>query len=362
MKIAFISKYNDGYLEQLDKDKVNFTTFDEGYQFQKNNFFYHYGTLAHYIEENGHNAMLIIPNYKVLQNLWCQENNTDQDSTTDLDLVKKQLEKFNPDIVFLNSNFEYYPEIIPYCKKNNIKICAWISCPLPHKIDFKKLDHIFTLFKPHHQLFTELGIPCTYTHGGFDERIISSLKNKKEYPVTFIGGIGGFHKQREQLLKKIVKEIPLSIWGYGFKSKTKWKSIAKQIQQGFVFRKAYNGEIWAKQMYHTLNASQITINFHGDIAKGHAVNMKLFEATGAGTLLLTEESSQITQFFEPGKEVVVYNSHEDAIQKINYYLSNPKEMELITKAGQSKTLKYYNYKTMIMTYISVFENLLGNEK
>ncbi|MFK8037697.1 MAG: glycosyltransferase [Crocinitomicaceae bacterium] len=362
MRIAFISKYNNGYLQQLNNNKISFKSFNEGYYFQKNDFFYHYGTLAHYIEENGHDAMLIVPNYEHLQGLWCKENNINQHTTGSLDIVKKQLGKFDPDIVFLNSNFEYYSEIIPFSKNKGFKVVAWISCPMPKEIDIKNLDHIFTLFKPHHQLFLDLGIPSTLTHSGFDERIIESLDNKKIYPVTFIGGIGGFHTKRELFLRKIIKKIPLSIWGYGFKSQEKWKSILKQIKQRFTFNKAYKGEVWAKSMYQVLNASQITINAHGDIAEGHSVNMRLFEATGSGTLLLTEENDQIKELFEPGKEVIVYNSPEDAIKKITYYLSHSKEAELIAKAGQLKTLENYNYKSITKDYISVFEKLLANEK
>ena len=362
MKIAFISKYNNGYINQLTNDTIHFNSYSEGVNFLTNDFYYHYGSLSYYLNENGHQTMLLIPNYEKLQNLWCTEHGIHPKNSNAIETVKNQIDKFDPDIVFLNSNFEYYEQLIPYLKEKGIKICAWISCPIPTGINLLAIDHIFTLFEPHFQLFKKMGISATLTHGGFDERVLSGLSGLKKYPLTFIGGIGAMHKKREAFLKKVIRQHDLKIWGYGYTSHKKWKAVAKQVQQKFVFNKAFQGEAWGKEMFKILNESQITLNFHGDIATGYAVNMRLFEATGAGTLLITENTENINQFFEVGKEVVVYNSTEDAIDKINYYLSHPEKAEKIALAGQKKTLAKYNYKNMIQDYITVFEYLLNNEK
>lgn len=362
MKIAFISKYNDGYLDQLAKKQVAFKSFSDGIDFLTNDFYYHYGSLSYYLGENGHSTMLIIPNYDTLQTLWCLENNCSEIALNQMEIVKKQIDEFCPELVFLNSNFEYYSELVPYLKDRKIKICAWISCPMPNKIDLSGIDHIFTLFEPHYKSFINMGIPATLTHGGFDERLISELKYKPVYPLTFIGGIGKLHKKREAFLKQLLRQFDLKIWGYGYISKNKWKKTAKQIIHKFAFNKAYKGEAWGKEMFQILNRSQITINFHGDIATGHSVNMRLFEATGAGALLLTENTNNIGHFFEKGKEIVVFDSTAEAISKINYYLSHPEEAKKIALAGQKKTLSKYNYKNMTLQYISVFEKLLSDEK
>jgi spore maturation protein CgeB len=343
-------------LQQLARKQQVFKTYQDGINFLENDFYYHYGSLSHYLDENGHETALIVPNFVALQKLWCQENQIKD--RYELAIVEAQIQTFKPDIVFLNSNFEYYPILIPFLKKHHIKICAWISCPFPNDLDLTQIDHVFTLFEPHFQTFTARGIPTTLTHGGFDERILNQVIKKSYYPVSFVGGIGKAHQKRETFLKKIVKVLPLSIWGYGFVSAKKWKTIAKQFQQNFAFKKAFKGETWGIEMFNILSQSDITLNYHGDLAIGHSVNMRLFEATGVGTLLLTEENSGINQFFIPGKEVVVYNSPEDAIEKINYYLANPEEASKIAQAGQARTLKDYNYKHMIQQYIAVFEQLL----
>ncbi len=41
-------------------------------------------------------------------------------------------------------------------------------------------------------------------------------------------------------------------------------------------------------MYEVIRRSRVTLNFHIDLAEGWANNMRLYEATVVGTLLLTD--------------------------------------------------------------------------
>jgi spore maturation protein CgeB len=41
--------------------------------------------------------------------------------------------------------------------------------------------------------------------------------------------------------------------------------------------------------------------------------MRLYEATGAGALLLTDDGTNLPELFEPGREVVVYSDAEDLV-------------------------------------------------
>ena len=62
------------------------------------------------------------------------------------------------------------------------------------------------------------------------------------------------------------------------------------------------GQAWGRQMYQVLLRSKIVLNHHGDIAP-YANNLRLFEATGMGALLLTDWKENLEEMFEPGKEI-----------------------------------------------------------
>ena len=51
------------------------------------------------------------------------------------------------------------------------------------------------------------------------------------------------------------------------------------------FRRRYHGEAWGLDMYGVLAHSKIALNRHIDVAEDNANNMRLYEATGVGTLL-----------------------------------------------------------------------------
>jgi hypothetical protein len=48
----------------------------------------------------------------------------------------------------------------------------------------------------------------------------------------------------------------------------------------------------------------VALNRHIAAAEGHANNMRLYEATGVGTCLLTDRGSNLGELFEVGREVI----------------------------------------------------------
>lgn len=100
-----------------------------------------------------------------------------------------------------------------------------------------------------------------------------------------------------------------------------------------------NSQVFGSEMLRVLSSSKITFHRRADSVDGCAGAMRLFEATGMGAMLLTDEDSDIRQVFEPGVEIVTYSSYEDCVEKIRYYLKHEKERELIAAKGQERTFR-----------------------
>jgi spore maturation protein CgeB len=56
-------------------------------------------------------------------------------------------------------------------------------------------------------------------------------------------------------------------------------------------------------------------------------NMRVYEALGCGSFLLTDHANGIEDLFQVGKEIIIYNN-DDLLEKIDYYLSNKREKKL----------------------------------
>jgi spore maturation protein CgeB len=85
--------------------------------------------------------------------------------------------------------------------------------------------------------------------------------------------------------------------------------------------------------------------------------MRLFETTGVGAFLLTDNEHKLSDLFVPDREAVTYSSPEDAIQKIEWYLGNDREREDIAAAGRARTMSVHTYRqraAQIMEYVAKY--------
>ena len=67
--------------------------------------------------------------------------------------------------------------------------------------------------------------------------------------------------------------------------------------------------------------------------------MRLFEATGVGTCLLTDPGNNMADIFEEDREVVTYSSTDECVEKVEYLLGHEDVRREIAAAGQARTLK-----------------------
>ncbi len=67
--------------------------------------------------------------------------------------------------------------------------------------------------------------------------------------------------------------------------------------------------------------------------------MRLYEATGVGTCLLTDWKANLPNLFTLDVEVVAYRSAEECIEKVRYLLDHEDVRQAIAAAGQRRTLR-----------------------
>jgi spore maturation protein CgeB len=115
-------------------------------------------------------------------------------------------------------------------------------------------------------------------------------------------------------------------------------------------------------MYKILAESKIVINRHGAVADGFSVNFRMFEATGMGALLATEQGKNTPDLFEPGKEILTYTSTDDAVQVIKKALTEFESYQSIALAGQHRTLTEHTYEKRSREIDGALRQLLAKSK
>ena len=97
--------------------------------------------------------------------------------------------------------------------------------------------------------------------------------------------------------------------------------------------------LFGLELYEKMHASKLSFNYHSEPAKGTVDNMRLFQATGVGSCLVTDSGSNLSNLFEPEIEVVTYSSMEECLEKVRYLRDHPDVRQSIARAGQRRTLK-----------------------
>jgi len=80
------------------------------------------------------------------------------------------------------------------------------------------------------------------------------------------------------------------------------------------------------------------------MSEGNAMNCRAFEIAGAGGLQLLENRSIVTECFEPGKELLVFDSVEELLELIARAKREPAWAKRIREAGASRALAHHTYR------------------
>lgn len=251
-----------------------------------------------------------------------------------MEVALAQIKAAKPDVLYCQDLSFFPPEVLRDLKQHVRLIVGQIACPLPPDAFLKGYDLILTSFPHFVDRLRALGVKSEYFRIGFDERVLSLMGDvNKDIAFSFVGGISRHHGGAIPLLEYLAEQVDMQIFGYGVDS----------LPASSAIRQDHGGEAWGLDMYRTLARSRITLNRHINVAENNANNMRLYEATGAGAMLLTDRKDNLHDLFEIGKEVVAYSSKEEAAELARHFIDHPEEAERITKAGQQRTLREHTY-------------------
>ncbi len=294
----------------------------------------------------GWRAADVIFNCIQIQTAWARENNYQGDM---LGILVEQVRQFGPDVIYLQDLSLARSDILDRLRPHTRLIVGQIASPVPASAQLQGLDIIISSFPHFVERFRNEGICAYYQPLAFDSRILGRLGPRNPtIDFSFVGGISAHHAQGTQLLTDVAALSPLQVWGYG----------SGYLASDSLLRARHHGEAWGLDMFKLLRSSRITLNRHIDTAEKYANNMRLFEATGTGALLITDNKENLGGLFRIGEEVVVYSTAEECAALVTYYLNHLDEAEAIAKAGQARTLRDHSYDRRMEHTAEIFDRHL----
>lgn len=360
MKIYIIDTYYPAALKHFRARATNLDQmpFNIQLKYLHSQFFGTADSYSYYLKTLGHNVREIIANDEVMQRQWASEHKVKIKKSTLLSIVQTlpylyryigkprwmheillaQIADYQPDILYFQDLTVLNPQHLDILRQRYKLVGQIASVPPPQKY-LKHFDLLLSSLPNLVEKFTAMGIKSRLFNIGFDPRILVKIsKHKRVYDTVFVGSFSPNHTSGTKLLEKIAHHVSVDIWGNGLH----FLSPLSPLRHNF------HGEAWGITMYEVLARTKIIVNRHSDIAGEYANNMRMYEATGMGALLMTEERKNLPELFVSGKEVVTYKDINDLIKKVRYYLTHKDERKRIAKMGQRRTLKEHTYNKRVI--------------
>lgn len=328
---------------------------------------------------NDFEVIEVITNNKNLQTIWAEEHN--YSFTIDnwaIDILEAQIHHYQPDILFAHDYNTFTNSFLAKLKKEvpSIKlVIGWDGLRYNNLDFYAEYDLVLSPAKDIAEFYQKNGKLGYFFPFGFETSILDKIiiPQNPMHNVSFVGSImyrENYHIKRFHTLGYIVGKTKLDLWASAFptkKEKDIWQPFRYTQRQRLKQKKwkewlyiwrlgsINSGGVFGKKMYETIANSKMTINTHIDVAGKKAGNIRLYEATGVGTCLITDWKENLHEFFKLEEEVITYKTPAECVDKVKYLLKNENERKKVAQAGQKRVLKEYSFERRIKDFVNFLE-------
>jgi len=190
--------------------------------------------------------------------------------------------------------------------------------------------------------FTQLGFTKSiWVPFGVDQIHITSDVLKKYH----IGFLGGYSKERENILKKIIDHYPqldIAISGQGWE-----RATINKVKKYVV-----GGDLYGKYYSEFFSSCLISLNIISPLSYP-STNMRFFELMVSDSIQLTTFSPEQSNEYINGVDLFYYVNNNDLIEKIKLILSlTSKEISIIANNAKKKALNNAKYQYRVEKILS----------
>ncbi|MGA2121757.1 MAG: glycosyltransferase [Methanoregula sp.] len=361
------------------------------------------------LKEHGNEVQQFYSSVEFFQKAWARDNSVSfRTNNWYKDIIISQVIQYQPDIIFLNDIYKINRDVrneIREAYDKNVIIIGSLTAYTNDFASFNDLDLMITGVPSFYENFTKAGCNAYFMPFAFEKTLLNEITRQKtpDIDFAFMGSLGNGidnFSLRYALIDDLLKNTPITVWGdiedkrlsgfdmtalnysYKINKMMNFFRISTDIRKKIPFiRLAANcvldpnypalntiypdrihRPIFGLEYYSAMANSKIVLNVHhGENSSKFAANMRLFEATGTGTCLITDWKENLSTLFEPDTEVVTYRDATECIKKVKYLLENPAEREAIAKAGQQRTLKDHTYELRMAEINKEINKLLSKK-
>lgn len=250
--------------------------------------------------------------------------------------LKEMIDSGSVDLVIVIKGEMVFPKTLAYMSSKKIPHVLWFIDD-PRFFDSlvrhiaQSYDHVFTSSTEPIMLerYRMISKNVTALPFGCDTKIHRRLDNReKKFDICFVGTYTPF---RGQIIKKLRNNgIDITIFGPYWK----WMFGGKNVFEG----------VYGPNMVEVFNQSRLCLNIHDPGGAKHTANMRVFEVTGSGGILLTDYAHGLEKLFKSEEEIFVYRDTNALIEKIQQLLKSEAILDDIRTKAEERAHREHTYR------------------
>lgn len=259
------------------------------------------------------------------------------------------VEQAKPDAVLMHNATYIFPATVHLIQQLRAKVVVFhADNPLPpHYNNFPETLPV-ALVADHYLVWSQLLAAKLTRLGTTDARFMPfawdphSFSNGRYSGREWDGAlfVGNWDRQREEMLERVAKRVPLRIYGPDYWStRTRSGSRVRKAWQGRMLN-GTDSAIAFREAAVSLNLLR-TQHFVDGVADG--LIMRHFEVPGAGGFLLSTRSQGATTFFPEGQRGAYFDGPDDCEVKLYQHLRNPALRERIAQEASLYVAANHTY-------------------
>ena len=127
------------------------------------------------------------------------------------------------------------------------------------------------------------------------------------------------------------------------------------------FRKSLYPPAYGEKLFEILSQYKFALNVHVGSSGQYAGNIRLFETTGCGVCLITDNKKNMDELFA-ADEVILYSTQDDLTKTIRELIANPMDYEEIAEKGHRRTINDHSYQSRVVKVIETIVQYHQNNR
>jgi glycosyltransferase involved in cell wall biosynthesis len=281
------------------------------------------------------------------------------------------LNNFRPDIL-IHTKDGLPAEVLAEAKKYTKLVMWYPDSVVPGYIGryVSQCDLFFTAHEGLLEVFKGMNpktfcLACAFEPSYFEiGEITKADREKFETDVTFVGSLGSspHYLGRREYLKRVISEgFRLKWWGPRLPRKfSTIPLILGPLGRAYGGSLTGGGFIGGRDFALAARLSKIFLSFDAFPGLRKSMSDRLYTAVGCGAFFLCLRVDGIEEVFTPGREITVFDSEQEMIDMIKYYLSHDTERREIAENGRGRVLAEYTYEIRLKRMMEIIDRELYN--